>query len=232
MRVRVGTSGYSFKEWKGHFYPADLPADGMLGYYASKFPTVEINNTFYRMPKEKVVMDWAAAVPDDFRFVLKASQRITHFSRLRDVGNDVSYFCRIASSLGEKRGPSLFQLPPNLKLDLALLDDFLAVLPRGWRTTIEFRHPTWFADAVYDALRARDVALTIAEQDDFATPVVATASWGYLRLHKMQYGGDQLAGWAERIGRERWSEAYVFFKHEDEGSGPEVALELQKLVQP
>jgi uncharacterized protein YecE (DUF72 family) len=159
MRVLAGTSGWSFKEWKGKFYPSDLPTDAQLGYYASRFPVVEINNTFYRMPKEHVLADWAAQVPPGFRFAVKASQRITHHSRLKDVGENAQYFFKMVSALGEKRGPSLFQLPPNLKKDLPLLTDFLALLPPRWRATIEFRHPSWFEDPVYEALRSKDVAL-------------------------------------------------------------------------
>lgn len=230
MKVLSGTSGWSFKEWKGGFYPKGLPDDQMLPSYASRLSTVEVNNTFYRMPKEKVLLEWAEAVPEGFKFSVKASQRITHHARLRDVGENLQYFLRVCSSLGEKRGPSLFQLPPNLKADLPLLTDFLALLPKGWRATMEFRHQTWFTDAVYEALKAKDVALTIAEQDDFEVPVVATASWGYLRLHRSAYDTERLNAWARRINEQPWQEAFVYFKHEGEGSGPEVAEEFGKLV--
>jgi uncharacterized protein YecE (DUF72 family) len=222
MRILPGTSGWSFKEWKGPFYPKDLPDDGMLAYYASRFPAVEVNNTFYRMPREKVLLDWAEQVPPGFRFAVKASQRITHRSRLVDAGSDLEYFLRICSALGERRGPSLFQLPPNLKKDLPRLEAFLALLPRRWQATFEFRHPTWFDDAVYDALRRHDAALCIAEQDDFAVPMVATAGWGYLRLHKTAYDPAAVREWAGRILAQPWQETYVFFKHEGEGSGPEA----------
>jgi uncharacterized protein YecE (DUF72 family) len=154
MRVLVGTSGWSFKEWKGSFYPADLPADRYLAYYGERFPTVEVNNTFYRMPKESVLLEWAQQVPPHFRFAVKASQRITHYARLRDVADNLAYFLRMASALGDKRGATLFQLPPNLKKDLPLLTDFLALLPPRWRATVEFRHQTWFSDDVYEALLA------------------------------------------------------------------------------
>jgi len=229
MQVLAGTSGWSFKEWKGGFYPKGLPDDQMLTSYASRLPTVEVNNTFYRMPKEKVLLEWAEAVPAGFRFSVKASQRITHHARLKDVADNLQYFLRVCSSLGDKRGPSLFQLPPNLKADLPLLTDFLALLPKGWRATMEFRHPTWFTDAVYDALRARDVAMTIAEQDDFEVPVVATATWGYLRLHRSSYDEARLKHWAAEIGKQPWQEAFVYFKHEGEGSGPEVAEAFGRL---
>jgi uncharacterized protein YecE (DUF72 family) len=231
MQVRVGTSGWSFKEWKGKFYPAGLPDDQQLAHYATNFSAVEVNNTFYRMPKEKVLIEWSEQVPTGFRFALKASQRITHHSRLKDVGDNVAYFLRVSNALGDKRGPSLFQLPPNLKKDLPLLVDFLALLPPRWRATIEFRHQSWFSDDVYDALKAKDVALCIAEQEDFAVPPIATATWGYLRLHRPAYEPVELDTWASTVKGFPWDEAYVFFKHDEAaGSGPEGAAEFGKLV--
>ena len=231
MRILSGTSGWSFKEWKGSFYPADLPADRYLAYYAERFGTVEVNNTFYRMPKESVLLKWAAQVPPQFRFAVKASQRITHYSRLKDVADNLAYFLRITNSLGEARGPSLFQLPPNLKKDLPLLVDLLAQLPPRWRSTVEFRHPTWLADDVYDALREKDVALCVADQDDFSVPPIATASWGYLRLHRLTYDEAALARWAETVQQQPWEECYVYFKHDEtEGSGPEAAQSFLKLI--
>jgi len=224
MNIRVGTSGWSFKEWKGSFYPKDLPDGEMLAYYGKRFSTVEVNNTFYRMPKEKVLLEWAEQVPAGFQFAVKASQRITHHARLKNVSEEVQYFLRVCSALGEKRGPSLFQLPPNLKADLPLLTDFLALLPHRWRATVEFRHKTWFTDPVYEALRQHDVALTIADQDDLETPLVATASWGYLRLHRATYDQERLDIWARQIGEQKWEEAFVYFKHDEaEGSGPQGA---------
>jgi uncharacterized protein YecE (DUF72 family) len=224
MAILAGTSGWSFKEWKGSFYPKGLPDDGMLSYYAGKFPTVEINNTFYRMPKESVLLDWAAKVPPEFRFAIKASQRITHHGRLKDVASEVEYFTRITSVLGERRGPTLFQLPPNLKKDLPRLVDFLEVLPRGWRSTFEFRHSSWFDDDVYQALRAKDAALCIADHDDFETPSVRTASWGYARLHRLTYDAASLVAWRERLMALGAEELYVFFKHDETaGSGPAAA---------
>jgi uncharacterized protein YecE (DUF72 family) len=232
MRILAGTSGWSFKEWKGSFYPKGLADDAMLSYYASRFPAVEINNTFYRMPKEKVLLDWADQVPPTFRFAVKATQRITHKSRLVDAGSDLEYFLRVSSSLGERRGPTLFQLPPNLKKDLPRLEAFLALIPKRWQATFEFRHPTWFDDAVYDALRRHDCALCVAEQDDFAVPLVATAGWGYLRLHRTGYDQAALAQWAERIKSQEWQETFVFFKHDEGvGSGPEAVDEFLKELQ-
>ena len=224
MRILAGTSGWSFKEWKGSFYPKDLPDDGMLGFYAGRFPTVEINNTFYRMPKESVLLDWASKVPPEFRFAIKASQRITHHGRLKDVADSLEYFTRVTSSLGEQRGPTLFQLPPNLKKDLPRLAEFLAILPRGWRSAFEFRHSSWFDDDVYQALREKDAALCIADHDDFETPAVRTAGWGYARLHRLTYDHAALVAWRERLSGLGAGELYVFFKHDETaGSGPAAA---------
>ncbi len=222
MRLLAGTSGYSFKEWKGVFYPEDLADDGMLGYYASRFSTVEINNTFYRLPKEHVLQEWASQVPDGFTFAIKASQRITHYARLKpDAASAVEFLLKNTVVLGEKLGPILFQLPPNLKKDFDRLRAFLDTLPEGRRYTIEFRHASWFDDHVLDALRARDIPLCITEQPEFASPVVATASWGYTRLHRLDYDAAALATWAQRLAAQPWSDAYVYFKHDEgEGSGP------------
>jgi len=224
----AGTSGYAYKEWRGSFYPADLPDDDMLAHYAGRLPTVEINNTFYRMPKESVVLAWADQVPDAFRFVLKASRRITHFGRLQGVEGELTYFLQVSQALGAKRGPSLFQLPPNMKKDLARLTEFLALLPRGWRAAFEFRHASWFDDDVYAALQSRNAALCVADQADEedATPFVATADWGYLRLRREAYDAAALANWAARIREEPWTDTFVFFKHEDGAAGPRFAEEL------
>ena len=220
MRILAGTSGWSFKEWKGPFYPKGHPDDEMLSYYASRFPTVEVNNTFYRMPKEKTMLEWAEQVPPSFRFSIKASQRITHRARLNDVASEVEYFTRICNALGDRRGPSLFQLPPNLKKDLPRLAAFLQTLPRRWQTTIEFRHPSWWDDAVYTALRSADVAMCISEQDDLDTPLIATASWGYVRLHRVAYDQKALAERAARIRDQPWQETFVYFKHDGDQAGP------------
>ena len=219
MKLLAGTSGYAFKEWKGNFYPADLKDDGWLGYYASKFPSVEINNTFYRLPKESVLEGWATQVPEDFTFAIKASQRITHFARLKEeAASPLDYLLRVTSKLGSRLGPILFQLPPNLKKDLPRLRGFLGLLPKDRRFTIEFRDESWFEDDVATALRDHDVAMCINEQDDFKCPVLATASWGYLRLHRLDYDEAALAEWAKCVSAQGWSEAYVYFKH-DEATG-------------
>ncbi len=230
VRVRVGTSGFSYKEWKGNFYPEDLPASDMLRFYASRLPAVEINNTFYRMPKASMLAQWAEQVPDDFRFALKASQRITHQRRLKDAADSVDYFFQVASTLGDRLGPTLFQLPPNFKNDLTRLTDFLAGLPAASRCAFEFRHESWFEDPVYDALRGAGCALCLAEDEDLATPAVATTGWGYLRLRRQDYDGAALASWAARIRSQPWDEVYVFFKHEDEGKGPALAEQLTKAL--
>ena len=227
MRTKVlaGTSGFAFKEWKGPFYPEDLPDAGMLSYYASRFPVVEINNTFYRLPKESVLLDWAAKVPESFRFAIKASQRITHYARLKPESYEaLDYLLRTTAALGNRLGPVLFQLPPNLKKDLDRLRAFLDHLPKGRRFAVEFRHESWFDDAVLDALREHDVALVAIDQADFASPVRATSSWGYVRLHRLDYAPEALAEWAGRVSGLGCAEAYVFFKHdhvpESAGSGP------------
>lgn len=224
MHVRVGTSGFAYKEWKGTFYPEDLKNADMLAYYAGRFGSVEINNTYYRMPSEKVLGDWASQVPDGFTFVLKANRQITHFKRLKeDAYEPMEYFCSRATTLGERLGPVLFQLPPNLKQDVPRLTDFLAAMPSEIRPAFEFRHPSWLTDETYDALRGRDAALVIAQTEEEETPLVATASWGYLRLRKVEYDEGEVEAWAERVAEQDWSESYVFFKHEDEGTGPALA---------
>jgi uncharacterized protein YecE (DUF72 family) len=230
--LRVGTSGWNYAEWKGSFYPADMKPAGMLRYYADRFTTVEVNNTFYRMPAAKVVEGWAATVAAGFTFVLKAPQRITHFGRLRDVDDPVRFFCDTARLLGGKLGPLLFQLPPNFKVDAGRLADLLALLPPDLRAAFEFRNPTWFTDEVYTRLSARNAALCIADNDDGSTPAMATADWGYLRLRATGYSDDDLRAWLATMRRvgERWHDAFVFFKHEDKGTGPAFAQRLRLLA--
>ena len=231
MRVRVGTSGFSYKEWKGFFYPADLSAGEMLAYYAERLDTVEINNTFYRMPKESTLLGWAEQVPERFAFVLKASRRITHQKQLVDCGDPLSYLMRTASVLGPRLGPMLFQLPPYLRKDLVRLRDFLELLPHGWRAAFEFRHASWNDDEVHAALRDHGAALAVADTDrGDDPPIVATADYGYLRLRREDYDRPALERWAERIGAQAWDETFVFFKHEDEGAGPRLAARLAELV--
>ena len=233
MRLLAGTSGFAFKEWKGSFYPADLKDDGWLGFYASKFAAVEINNTFYRLPKEKVLLDWAAQVPEHFTFAIKASQRITHFARLKpESASAVEFLLRNTAVLGSRLGPILFQLPPNLQKDIDRLRGFLARLPATGRYTVEFRHESWFDEDVFDALRERDVAMCIAEQEDFRCPAQPTASWGYLRLHRLDYSEAMLTEWSRYVAGQRWTEAYIFFKHDESatsGSGPTAVEAFARL---
>jgi uncharacterized protein YecE (DUF72 family) len=230
MRIRVGTSGWNYPEWKGTFYPADMKPAAMLTYYAGRFGTVEVNATFYRMPTAKAVAGWAAAVGPDFTFVLKAPQRITHFSRLRDVDEPVRVFCDVARGLGAHLGPLLFQLPPNFKKDVGRLGDILYMVPPDLRMAWEFRHESWFADDVYERLRARNAALAIVEDEETTTPVLATADWGYLRLRAVDYTDAQLATWVDTIRTTDagWRDAFVFFKHEERAPG--LAAIFQRAV--
>lgn len=230
MKLRAGTSGFAYDEWKGSFYPHDLPASKMLAFYASHFSTVEINNTFYRMPARSVLEQWAAQVPDDFAFVLKASQRITHFRRLRDAQEPLDYLLANASVIANALGPILFQLPPNLKKDTARLDEFLGQLDRRARAAFEFRHESWFDDDVFETLRRHEAALCIADAEDLATPFVPTAPWGYLRLRREGYDDAALEDWAARIAPTGWGEAFVFFKHEDAGTGPALAHRFEEIA--
>jgi len=219
MQIRVGTSGYSYKEWKGSFYPEDLKSADMLRYYAERFTSVEINNTFYRMPKATMLEGWASQVPSHFLFVLKASQQITHRKRLKDAGEPVAYLLETAATLGERLGPVLFQLPPNFKKDLPRLEGFLDLLPGGRPFAFEFRHETWAHDEVRAALRARNCALVCADTEDSGedgAPIVSTADWGYLRLRRCDYTHAELAPWVDRIRSQPWQRAFVFFKHEDD----------------
>ncbi|HEX9636498.1 MAG TPA: DUF72 domain-containing protein [Acidobacteriota bacterium] len=230
MRAWVGTSGYSYAEWKGSFYPAELRADQMLRFYAQRFRAVEINNTFYRMPSSELLARWKQQVPEDFRFVLKAPQSITHRQRLQNSDATLAILFEKAGELGAKLGPILFQLPPQLRLDLPRLEAFVALLPPGRRAAFEFRHRSWFDDQVFEALRARDLALCIADGEvDGEIPLVATASWGYLRLRRVAYDGAALEAWAQRIRPQPWSDVYVFFKHEDEATGPKLAARFLEL---
>ena len=230
MTLYVGTSGFAYKEWKGSFYPDDLPAKGMLHYYGEHFRSVEINNTFYRMPTVSLLESWAGEVPDDFRFVLKASQRITHQRRLVDADEDVGYLLDVAAALKQRLGALLFQLPPNLKKDAPRLDAFLALLPPQFRAAFEFRHPSWFDDEVFALLHDHQAALCIAEaEDDLEVPVVATADWGYLRLRRPDYGDAELKAWAKRVRLQDWQDAFVFFKHEEAGRGPQLAQRFLEL---
>jgi uncharacterized protein YecE (DUF72 family) len=233
--IWIGTSGYNYPEWKGSFYPADLPASKMLPYYAARFPTVEINYTFYRMPNEKLVGGWAAQTPSPYRLTLKAPRRITHDNRLKNVGSLVTGFCDVAGTLGDKLGALLFQLPPNLKKDLALFDAFLAELPPRSRAAFEFRHPSWLDDEVYERLSKRNLALCVADSEKLSTPVRVTADYAYFRLRDEGYTPDDIRRWGDTIARETAScgDVFVYFKHEEEGKGAEFGrLLMQHLGLP
>ena len=225
--VYAGASGYAFKEWCGSFYPDKIKSDAMLGWYAERLPTVEINNTFYRMPKASVLETWAAATPPAFRFAIKASRRITHDARLAadKAADSVEYLYRNLAALGDKRGPVLFQLPPFLRKDPARLTDFLALLPPDHRAAFEFRHDSWFDDEIYALLRGAGAALVLSEREDnLPPPLVETAPWGYLRLRLENYADDDLKQWAERVRATGWSEAYAYFMHEPTAPGYAAGL--------
>lgn len=234
MEVRVGTSGYNYPEWKGSFYPADLAAAKMLPYYAERFATVEINASFYRMPNAKTIAGWAGATPEEFVFALKAPKRITHDARLRDVDEPLRYFCDVIGGLDRKLGPVLFQLPPNFKQDLGRLGDLLIRLPPGLRCAFEFRHASWFTEDAYALLRTRNAALCVADTEAGTTPLVATADFGYFRLRDEEYSADELQGWRDTVQRlgAGWRAAFVYFKHEESGTGPALAKELAALFAP
>ena len=216
-KLLAGASGYSFKEWKGSFYPEKIKAEDMLPFYAQHLPTVEINNTFYRMPGVDMLKAWVAATPEHFRFAIKASRRITHIARLKAeaAADSVQYLYRNLTALGAKRGPVLFQLPPNLKKDLPRLEAFLSLLPDDHRAAFEFRNESWFADDVYDALKAAGASLCLSEREDNAPPpLVETAPWGYVRLRLETYSDDELAQWARRLEATSWREIHAYFMHE------------------
>ena len=226
-RLMAGASGYSFKEWKGTFYPNDLKPDGMLAFYSGRLPTVEINNTFYRTPAMTVLEGWAGATPAHFRFAIKASRRITHISRLKaeSAAEPLGYLYRNLGALGAKRGPVLFQLPPNFKKDLPRLSEFLALLPEGHTAAFEFRNESWFSDDVYDALRGAGASLCLSEREDNAPPpLVETAPWGYVRLRLENYSDDDLEQWAARLAATSWRQIHVYFMHEPTAPGYARAL--------
>lgn len=231
MNLHVGTSGYSYPKWKGVFYPQKLPVKQMLRFYGEHFRTVEINYTFRRLPAASVLQTWASMVPADFQFVLKAPQQITHVQRLQDANASVASFLDIASQLKERLGPLLFQLPPTLKKDTPRLRAFLALLPLERRVAFEFRQPSWFDDEVFGLLRAHGAALCLADaDDDLVVPVVATAAWGCLRLRRPDYDETALKAWVECVRQQGWRDAFVFFKHEDEGRGPQLAQRFLELA--
>jgi uncharacterized protein YecE (DUF72 family) len=227
-RARVGTSGFSYDEWKPSFYPEGLKKDEYLAYYATRFATVEVDRTFYRMPNAKTLEAWRAATPDGFRFAIKASQKITHFEKLKVPSEALAYLVRILAGFDDRLGVVLFQLPPVLRIDLERLEKFVAELPEGLPSAFEFRHESWFTDEAYDLLRRRGAGLVIHDADEGTTPLVATGRLAYLRLRKSAYSPEQLASWRERA--REWVaqgvDVYMYIKHEDNPDAPRIALEL------
>ena len=232
MNTWIGTSGFQYPEWKGKFYPEDLPAAKMLPFYAEHFATTEINYTFHRIPAPKTIENWTKLTPDKFRFGLKAPQRVTHWSKLRDCGDTMRYFCEVISGLGERLGPVLFQLPPTFKKDADVLSAFLRELPSTMRSAFEFRHDSWFDDEIFELLKTNKAALCIADTADLATPKHPTTDWGYLRLRREDYSKIDIESWADfaREQKERWSDVFVYFKHEEAGIGPKLAKQMMELL--
>lgn len=229
----LGTSGYNYPEWRGTFYPEKFPTAKMLAYYAERFDTVEVNYTFYRIPTEKLLAGWAAGTPDGFRFTLKAPRRITHDAKLQRCEELTQTFCRTARTLGPKLGVLLFQLPPTFKRDDGVLQTFVESLPEGTRAAFEFRHASWHDDRVFDLLRARNLALCIADSEKMSTPVVATADYAYFRLRDEGYQDADLARWAETIRSLAGpQDVFIYFKHEESGKGPAFAAQLRALLNP
>jgi len=231
-RLFVGTSGFSYAAWRGSFYPDDLPASKMLHFYARTFASVEINHSFHRQPTPALLEGWARETPPGFRFALKAPQRITHQLRLKDAADPTLSFCTVARRLGRRLGPLLFQLPPYLRFDAARLGEFLAILPAGLEYAFEFRSEGWFNDETYALLSRHRAALCVADAETLATPLVATAPFGYLRLRREDYADGDIDAWAERICATRsWKRNYVYFKHEEGARGTMLAQALmQRLV--
>jgi uncharacterized protein YecE (DUF72 family) len=231
MNIYVGTSGYAYKEWKGKFYPEKISPKEMLRFYSGRFNTVEINNTFYRMPKESVLASWAEQVPGGFVFALKAPQVITHLKQLRNVSEETKYLFKTLSILDSKLGPVLFQFPKSFRADRPALEDFLALILGDMACAFEFRSPSWLDDEILDLLRKKGSSLCIADSDENpAHEIISTAPWGYLRLRRSDYTDADLSQWMERILSQKWERAFVFFKHEDEAGGAEMAMRFQELI--
>ncbi len=232
MKIYIGASGYGYKEWKGNFYPQKISPKEMLRFYSERFGTVEINNTFYHMPTVDILSSWAEQVPDDFIFAIKAPQVITHLKRLRNVEEETEYLFRTLSVLGRKLGPILFQFPANFRADIHTLEAFLDLLPREMLCAFEFRSRSWFDGSdMLDALRKKGCSLCISDAEKSPTnEIISTAPWGYLRLRRSDYSDAELSNWLKRIISQRWESIYVFFKHEEEATGPEMAIRFQELA--
>jgi uncharacterized protein YecE (DUF72 family) len=230
MQYFVGTSGYSYKEWKGSFYPEKFSDKKMLGYYAERFSAVEINYTFRQIPSATTIKSWAAQVPETFQFVCKAPQAITHHKKLQGAEEQTTQFFEALRGLKKRQGPVLFQLPPNFKKDLSCLEQFLKTI-KGMRVACEFRHQSWFEEDVFDCLRAHKCSLCVSDGEGFPeTDLINTANWGYVRLRREEYTEDDLKKWLKKFQAHDWNEMYVFFKHEDAGTGPKLAARFHKLL--
>ncbi|MGE5173758.1 MAG: DUF72 domain-containing protein [Betaproteobacteria bacterium] len=231
MSIYVGTSGFAHKEWKGKFYPEKISAKDMLRFYSTRLNTVEINNTFYHMPKENVLLSWAEQVPDDFVFALKAPQVITHIRQLRNVFEQTEYLFRSLTVLDRKLGPILFQFPKSFRADRQALEDFLPLVPANVACAFDFRSPTWLEEGIPDLLRKKGCSWCIEDTDENPVKeIISTATRGYLRLRRSDYSDVGLSEWVERILSQKWERAFVFFKHEDEAKGPEMALRFRELI--
>src|SRR5215216_5613205 len=227
MNLWIGTSGFQYAEWKGKFYPEDLPAAKMLPFYAERFVTTEINYTFHRIPAQKTIDNWKAQTPEKFRFALKAPQKITHWAKLRDCADTLDYFCKVVTGLGARLGPVLFQLPPTFKKDADVLSSFIREFP-NMRAAFEFRNESWFDEEIFDLLKSRNIALCIADTDAIATPKKITADYGYLRLRREDYQTTDIHRWTEFVRQQEsnWKDAFVYFKHEESGIGPKLAQQM------
>jgi uncharacterized protein YecE (DUF72 family) len=234
MNYWIGTSGFQYPEWKGPFYPEDLPASKMLAFYAERFATTEVNYSFRRIPSPKTIQNWWEGTPERFKFSLKAPQKVTHFAKLKNCGDTMRYFCQVITDLEAKLGPVLFQLPPNFKKDTAVLGAFLEDVPAGLRAAFEFRHPSWFDEEVFAILNGKNIALCLAESADLSTPVVATADYGYLRLRREDYTDADMERWATAIKEKEsvWPDVFVYLKHEESGMGPRLAKQLMEKLAP
>ena len=230
MTLYVGTSGYSYKEWKGSFYPEKIAPKDMLSYYASRLHAVELNNTFYRLPQRGMVETWKSEVPENFRFSVKASKIITHFKRLKDAGRETRLMLDTVSTFEERLGAVIFRLPEDMEKDLKRLEAFLKVLPADTPAVFDFRHPTWFDDEVLALLRSQNRVLCVSDIEELPDSYTfKTADWGYVRLRRVQYSKSDLVEWSKRIRAHQWKDTYVFFKHEDEGTGPKLAARFLEL---
>ena len=227
MNFLIGTSGFQYSEWKGNFYPEDLATAKMLAFYAERFVTTEINYTFHRIPAQKTIENWRAQTPEKFRFALKAPRRITHWSKLRDCSDTLEYFCKVITGLGDRLGPVLFQLPPTFKKDADVLSSFLREFP-DLRAAFEFRDESWFDDDIFELLKSRNIALCIADTETIATPPKITANYGYLRLRRGDYTETDVKRWSEFVCQQsaNWTDAFVYFKHEESGIGPKLASQM------